>query len=112
MRVAPARVGQHEQPRAVHGRVLEPGHDRRRLGVAQHPPQRAIHGHADKRHDLRAVLLDLALENLPAFEILHGTEIVDARARARDQVRHAEAPLGQPHVPFVRDRLRNHARFV
>jgi hypothetical protein len=112
MRVASARIGQDEQPRAVHGGFLEPGRDGRRLGVTQHPPQRAIHRHTDERHHLRTVLFDLPLEDLPAFEVLGRAEIVDAGAGARDQVRHTEPPLGQTHVPFVRDGLGNDAGFV
>jgi hypothetical protein len=80
--------------------------------VTQHPPQCAIHRHADERDDLRAELLDLALEDRPALEIFRGTEIVDARAGTRDEIGHAEPPLRQPHVSFVGDRFRNHAGFV
>jgi hypothetical protein len=112
VRVAAARVGQHEQARAVHRCFLESRLDERSLGVAEHAPQRAVHRHANERDDPRTESIDLLLENLPALEVLGGLQHVDARAGARDQVGHADAPCRQPHVIQVRHRFGHDPRFV
>jgi hypothetical protein len=96
----------------VDRRGLKTGLDHWCLNVAQDPPQRAVHRHSDERHDLRAKTLDFLLENLPAFLILNGTQVVDAGARPGDQVGHPDAPLRQPDVVLVRDRLGDDACLV
>jgi hypothetical protein len=87
--------------------VLEAGLDDRRAFRAQYLQQGAVNRHPDKRDDLRPEAIDLLLENMPALEILRRSENVDPGTRARYQVRHAEAPLGQPHIVGVRDPLRD-----
>jgi len=116
VRVAAAGIRQHEEARAVHRRVLKARRDCRRLRLRrakgclrQCVQERPVHGHADEGDDVRAKAIDLSLEDLPAFEVFSGLQHVDAGTRARDQVRHAQVPLGQPHVPFVRNRLRHDA---
>jgi hypothetical protein len=96
----------------VHRRLLKTGNDGGRLGVPEDAPQRAVHRDADERHDLRTKAIDLGFENLPAFEILGRLQHVDARTRPGDQVGHPDAPLRQPHVVFVRDRLGDDSGFV
>jgi hypothetical protein len=93
----------------VHRRLLESRLDHRRLRVADHLPQRAVHRDADERDEVGPEAVDLPLENPPPLQVLGGLQVVDARARPRDQVGDAEAPLGQAHVPFVGDRLGHHA---
>jgi hypothetical protein len=110
--VAAARVRQHEDPRAVHGRVLESRLDLELSRVAENLRERAIHRHADERDHLRPEPVDLLFQNLPALDVFLRLQRVDAGSRARDQVRHADAPQRQPHVVVVRDRLRDDARFV
>jgi hypothetical protein len=80
--------------------------------VAEHLPQGSIHRHAHERDDLRTESVDLLLEAPPAFEVLCRLQHVDAGARTRHEVRHTDAPLGQPHVVFMGDRLGNDAGFV
>jgi hypothetical protein len=109
VRVASARVRQHEQPRAVNGRVLKPGLDHRRLGVANDAPQRAIHRHADERDDRGAEAFDLLLQDLPSLEVLVRFQGIDPRRWPRNQVGHSDTPPGQPDVVFVRDGLGNDA---
>ena len=82
-----------------------PGLRRAKCSLLQDPPERAIHRHADERHDLGAKAFDLLLENLPAFLVFVRRQGVDPRRRPRDQVGHPDPPLRQPHVVLVRDRL-------
>jgi hypothetical protein len=86
MRVAAARIRQHEEARAVHGRVLKSRFDHRCLRVTEHPPQHAVHRHADERDD--------------------------RRTKACNQVGHPDAPRRQAHVVHVRDGLGHDSRFV
>jgi hypothetical protein len=108
VRVAAAGVRQHEQPRAVDGRALKTGFDHR-LGagrhVAQHPPERPVHRHADEGDNRRPEARDLPFKNPPSLEVLGRTQIVDSRTRPRDQVGHPDAPFREPDVILVRDRL-------
>jgi hypothetical protein len=90
--------------------VLEARLDDRRALRAQYLQQGPVNRHPDKRDDLRPEAIDLLLENMPALEILSRPENVDPRTGARHQVRHAEAPLGQPHIVGVRDPLRDKSR--
>jgi len=94
----------------VHGGRLKPRCDDGGLLAPEHAPERAIHHHAHEGDDLGPDARDLGLEDLPSLEIFRRPQVVDPRARPRDQVRHAEAPLRQPHVPFGRDGLRDDAR--
>jgi hypothetical protein len=116
--VAAARIRQDEQPRAVHGRALESRLDDRAAGapgrghLADDLPQDAIHRHTDEGHDVRTEAPDFLFEHRPAVEIFPRTEVIDAGARPRNQVRHPDAPLRQPDVILVRDGLRNDPRFV
>jgi hypothetical protein len=95
----------------VHGRVLEARLDHGRAFRAEHLQQCAVDRHADECDDLRPEAIDLLFEHVPALDVLRRTEPVDARARARNQVRHPEAPLRKPHVLAVREPLRHKARF-
>jgi hypothetical protein len=80
----------------------------RQAGLArQQRFYRAEQRDADKGDDLRFVAPDLLIENLPAFDVLCRREIVDSRARARDQIRDPEPELRQPRVVLIRDRLRH-----
>jgi hypothetical protein len=112
MRVAAARIRQHEEARAVHGRVLKSRFDHRGLGVTEHPPQRAIHRHTDEGDDRRTKAIDLLLENLPALEVFLRLQHVDAGAWPCDQVGHPDAPRRQAHVVHVRDGLGHDPRLV
>jgi hypothetical protein len=94
----------------VHGRVLEARLDDRRAFRAQYLQQGAVDRHPHKRNNLRSEAIDLLLEDMPAIDILRRTENVDSWTRARDQVRHSEAPLRQPHIVGVRDPLRDKSR--
>jgi len=96
----------------VHGGVLEARLDHRSFDVAQDAPERAVHRHADERDDLRTKPLDLLLENLPALLVLRRVQGVDAWRRPRHQIGHPDAPLGQPDVVLVRDRLGDDAPFI
>ena len=101
------------KPRLDHHRAADAFGLRRAKGrLLEDAPQRAVHRHSHEGDDLRSKALDLLLEDLPALLVLHGTQIVDARARPRDQVGHADAPLRQPDVVLVRDRLGDDAGFV
>ena len=122
MGVASARVGQHEQARAVHGGALKPRPDyrpaaarglrRARRRDLEDAPQRAVHRHPDERDDLRTEPLDFLVENLPSFQVFGRDEVVDARARPGDEVRHSDPPLRQPHIVLVRHRHRHDPRGV
>src|SRR5262249_9082502 len=70
------------------------------------------HRDADERDDVGAKALDLLLQDLPALQVFRRLQIVDSRARARDQVRDAEPPFRQADVVFVRDRFGDEARLV
>jgi len=79
--------------------------------------QAALHGEhrlegpeqrdADKRDHFRLVAANLLLENLPAFRVLNGRQIVDAGTGARDQVRDPEPEFGQPRIVTIGQRLRH-----
>jgi hypothetical protein len=109
MRVAPARVRQHEEARAVHGCLLEARLDQWCLRMTEDLPQRSVHRHTHEGHNLRAESIDFLLEDLPTIQVLLRLQHVDAGTRPRDQVRHADAPLRQPIVVQVRQRLRDDA---
>jgi hypothetical protein len=91
----------------MHGRLLKPRLDLRRVGLPQRLPQRAVHRHADERDDVRLERRDFPLHNPPALDVFRRFQHVNARAWARHQVRHADAPLRQADVVVVRDRLGN-----
>src|SRR5690349_22891728 len=108
MRVAPAWIGQDENASAVDRLGAEPDERldalaRRRatrnggLGLEQRQ-DRTIERHADKRHDRRPVLANLALERGPAGHVLRGSKVVDAGAGPCNEVGDAEAPLMQAVV--------------
>jgi hypothetical protein len=75
-------------------------------------PEGSIHRHSDERHNLRTEPIDLLLQNLPTVQVLVRLQHIDPWTRARDEVRHPDAPLGQAIVVLVRDRLRDDARFI
>jgi hypothetical protein len=80
--------------------------------VAEHLPQSPVHRDAHECDDLRTEFRDLAFENAPAFEVFGGFQHVDAGAGPRNEIGHANPPVGQPHVVFVRHRLGDEAGFV
>jgi len=61
--------------------------------------------HAYQRHDFRLVAANLHVESVPPFDVLARRQIVDSRARTRDQIRDAESKLGQPRIVAIGDRL-------
>src|SRR5439155_9667540 len=109
VRVAAARVGQHEHARALDGLGLDPDAQLFTIRGVRPQTEGSIERHPYKRDDPRLELLDLAFEDAPSFQILGRLEVVDAGTRTRDQVRDAESPLGQPPVIAIADRLRHEA---
>jgi hypothetical protein len=70
VRIAPAGVREHEDPRAVDRRPLKSRGDAADLRVAQYLREGTIERHADERDNVRPEPVDFALENPPALQIL------------------------------------------
>ncbi len=127
VRVAPARVRQHEHARAMNRYGLRTDNAQSCTGrcrsrraapggrgwrTIEQRLNRAIDRYADERHHSRTVPADLSVQHLPPLEVFSRTQVIDSWTRPRNQIGDAEVPFGQPIVIFVRDRLRRQPRIA
>jgi hypothetical protein len=109
VRVPPAGIGQHEDRRALERLRLQA--KRNRLAG---PPRKdgAKQRHADEGNDLRLHAADLSSKRARTGDVLIRTQRIDAGRRPRDEVGDPEAPLRQPAIVGVADRLVDEPRFM
>ena len=109
IRVSPARIRQHEHPRAFEAFGLQTQGDRL-SGAA--PEDGAEQRHADKHHEGRPQAPDLSFERTGAGDVFLGSQRIDARCRTRNQIGEAQTPFGQPAIVLAANRLGHQPRLV
>ncbi|HEX3703193.1 MAG TPA: hypothetical protein VHU82_07680 [Vicinamibacterales bacterium] len=109
VRIAPARIGQDEYVGAFELLALRPEHDGLRRGTAEHRP---VKRDAYKRHNERTPAADLPPQAALAGRVFGGAQRIDAGCGTRDEIRDADAELGQPVILRMANRLRHETRFV
>ena len=107
--VSAARIGQHEDPGTFEPfRLHAEGNRFAAPPLEHHPEQR----HPDERDDVGFDAPDLPAERSGAGDVLLRTQGIDAGGRPGNQICNPEAPLGQPAIVFLANRLRHQPGLV